>query len=75
VLCFESFAWMVLARLFVFDSVWSFLCWIAGAALLRFKAGIDADPYGALLDWDEESLKPCSWFGVECSDDGLVMAL
>lgn len=46
-----------------------------GAALLKFKAAIDADPYGALLDWNEESLSPCFWFGVECSDDGLVMGL
>ncbi|AQK86615.1 protein MALE DISCOVERER 2 isoform X3 [Zea mays] len=46
-----------------------------GAALLRFKAAIEADPYGALLDWNQESLSPCTWFGVECSDDGLVMSL
>uniref|UniRef100_A0A0D9WHK3 Protein kinase domain-containing protein n=1 Tax=Leersia perrieri TaxID=77586 RepID=A0A0D9WHK3_9ORYZ len=46
-----------------------------GAALLKFKEMIDADPYNALLDWDEGSTTPCSWFGVECSGDGRVMAL
>nr|CAB3464964.1 unnamed protein product [Digitaria exilis] len=46
-----------------------------GAALLKFKEAIDADPYGALKNWDEGSMSPCSWFGVECSDDGLVLTL
>ncbi|WVZ98917.1 hypothetical protein U9M48_044287 [Paspalum notatum var. saurae] len=46
-----------------------------GAALLKFKETIDADPYGALVDWDEGSTSPCSWFGVECSCDGRVVAL
>ncbi|KAJ1263308.1 hypothetical protein BS78_09G173600 [Paspalum vaginatum] len=46
-----------------------------GAALLKFKETIDADPYGALIDWDEGSRSPCSWFGVECSCDGRVVAL
>ncbi|OEL12572.1 Protein MALE DISCOVERER 2 [Dichanthelium oligosanthes] len=46
-----------------------------GAALLKFKEAIDADPYGALLDWDEGSRSPCSWFGVECSGVGRVMSL
>ncbi|KAF8719503.1 hypothetical protein HU200_024228 [Digitaria exilis] len=46
-----------------------------GAALLKFKEAIDADPYSALKNWDEGSMSPCSWFGVECSDDGLVLTL
>ncbi|CAN6354849.1 unnamed protein product [Urochloa humidicola] len=46
-----------------------------GAALLKFKEALDADPYGALENWDEESSSPCSWFGVECSNDGLVKTL
>ncbi|CAL4894032.1 unnamed protein product [Urochloa decumbens] len=46
-----------------------------GAALLKFKEALDADPYGALKNWDEGSSSPCSWFGVECSNDGLVMTL
>ncbi|KAL6610357.1 hypothetical protein ACP70R_040326 [Stipagrostis hirtigluma subsp. patula] len=46
-----------------------------GAALLKFKEMIDVDPYGALLDWNEGTVNPCSWFGVECSGDGRVMSL
>ncbi|XP_072997107.1 protein MALE DISCOVERER 2-like isoform X1 [Typha latifolia] len=46
-----------------------------GRALLRFKKGIEIDPNGALWNWVEESLCPCLWFGVECSDDGRVVAL
>ncbi|PUZ65568.1 hypothetical protein GQ55_3G234600 [Panicum hallii var. hallii] len=46
-----------------------------GAPLLKFKEAVDADPYGALKSWDEGSMSPCSWFGVECSDDGRVMTL
>ncbi|TVU19823.1 hypothetical protein EJB05_35996 [Eragrostis curvula] len=46
-----------------------------GAALLRMKEAIDADPYGALLDWYEGDVSPCAWFGVECSYDGRVVAL
>lgn len=46
-----------------------------GAALLKFKETIDADPYGALMDWDEGSRNHCSWFGVQCSGDGRVVAL
>ncbi|XP_006654532.1 protein MALE DISCOVERER 2-like [Oryza brachyantha] len=46
-----------------------------GVALLRFKEMIVADPFDALLDWDEGNASPCSWFGVECSGDGRVMAL
>uniref|UniRef100_A0A0A9CYM1 Leucine-rich repeat-containing N-terminal plant-type domain-containing protein n=1 Tax=Arundo donax TaxID=35708 RepID=A0A0A9CYM1_ARUDO len=46
-----------------------------GFALLRFKEMVDVDPYGALLDWDEGKSSPCSWFGVECFDDGRVMSL
>jgi hypothetical protein len=46
-----------------------------GVALMRFKEMIDADPFDALLDWDEGNASPCSWFGVECSDDGRVVAL
>jgi len=45
-----------------------------GAALLKFKEAVDSDPYGALKNWDEGSMSPCSWFGVECSDDGRVMS-
>ncbi|KAL5202688.1 hypothetical protein ABZP36_013640 [Zizania latifolia] len=46
-----------------------------GVALLRIKEMIDADPFDALLDWDEGNASPCSWFGVECSGHGQVIAL
>ena len=41
---------------------------------MKFKEAVDSDPYGALKNWDEGSMSPCSWFGVECSDDGRVMS-
>lgn len=46
-----------------------------GLALLRFREMVEADPSGALLGWDEGDATPCSWFGVECSDDGRVVGL
>ncbi|KAG8085898.1 hypothetical protein GUJ93_ZPchr0010g10926 [Zizania palustris] len=46
-----------------------------GVALLRFREMIEADPFDALLDWDEGNASPCSWFGVECSGDERVIAL
>lgn len=46
-----------------------------GIALLAFKGRIEADPYGALSNWDESANDPCLWFGVECSDDGGVVVL
>ncbi|XP_024315666.1 protein MALE DISCOVERER 2 isoform X1 [Brachypodium distachyon] len=46
-----------------------------GLVLLRFKDTIEDDPSHALLDWDEGNAGPCSWFGVECSDDGRVIGL
>ncbi|KAG6537661.1 hypothetical protein ZIOFF_002756 [Zingiber officinale] len=46
-----------------------------GRALLAFRRRIEADPYGALSNWDEGACDPCLWFGVECSDDGEVEVL
>ncbi|XP_042461279.1 protein MALE DISCOVERER 2-like isoform X1 [Zingiber officinale] len=46
-----------------------------GLALLAFKGRIEADPHGALSNWDEGADNPCLWFGVECSDDGEVVVL
>uniref|UniRef100_A0A8R7P7S3 Leucine-rich repeat-containing N-terminal plant-type domain-containing protein n=1 Tax=Triticum urartu TaxID=4572 RepID=A0A8R7P7S3_TRIUA len=46
-----------------------------GHALLRFREMVEADPRGDLLDWDEGHATPCSWFGVQCSDDGQVVGL
>ncbi|KAM0899301.1 hypothetical protein ACQ4PT_021389 [Festuca glaucescens] len=46
-----------------------------GLALLRFREMVEADPSGALAGWDGADASPCSWFGVECSDDGRVVGL
>ena len=49
----------------------------AGMALLKLREGIVSDPYGALKSWkmDLGVINPCSWFGVECSDDDKVVVL
>ncbi|KAJ0983886.1 hypothetical protein J5N97_002242 [Dioscorea zingiberensis] len=46
-----------------------------GWALLSFREGVEIDPYGALLNWDEDDIDPCLWFGVECSENGRVESL
>ncbi|CAL9153802.1 unnamed protein product [Musa hybrid cultivar] len=46
-----------------------------GRALLALKGKVEVDPYGALANWDEEDDDPCSWCGVECTDDGRVVVL
>ena len=64
------------ATFFCFDSYLGFwLSGFAGLALLRFREMVEADPGGALLDWDQGDASPCSWFGVECSGDGRVVGL
>lgn len=58
---------------------WDFnLClvfvWVcAGLALLRFRERVVSDPFGALANWDDEEITPCSWFGVECSNGKVVI--
>lgn len=48
-----------------------------GLALLKFRDGIDSDPFGFLSGWNNDGeaadLDPCSWFGVECSDGKVVI--
>ncbi|KAJ6804811.1 inactive receptor-like serine/threonine-protein kinase [Iris pallida] len=46
-----------------------------GKALLRFRDMVENDPYGSLSNWVESAVDPCGWYGVECSDDGAVVAL
>ncbi|KAJ6831117.1 inactive receptor-like serine/threonine-protein kinase [Iris pallida] len=46
-----------------------------GRALLRLRERVEDDPYGALASWVESAVDPCGWSGVECSDDGTVVAL
>nr|XP_043612110.1 inactive receptor-like serine/threonine-protein kinase At2g40270 [Erigeron canadensis] len=51
---------------------------IEGLGLLKFREGIEKDPFGALSSWNDDGegsdLGHCSWFGVECLD-GIVVAL
>ncbi|GMI87306.1 Male Disoverer 2, morphogenesis of root hair 1 [Hibiscus trionum] len=48
-----------------------------GLALLRLKEKVVNDPFGALWDWKkgDGEVAHCSWFGVQCSDDGKVVFL
>lgn len=51
------------------------LCWGLngeGLALLRFREGIEEDPFGALSGWDDRDLDPCYWLGVECFNGKVV---
>nr|XP_043625092.1 probable LRR receptor-like serine/threonine-protein kinase At4g30520 [Erigeron canadensis] len=40
-------------------------------ALISIKNGLN-DPHGALNNWDEDSVDPCSWAMITCSPDNLV---
>lgn len=48
----------------------------AGVALLRFREGVENDPFGVLSNWncDRRDSDPCSWFGIGCSE-GRVTSL
>ncbi|XP_010432978.1 PREDICTED: probable LRR receptor-like serine/threonine-protein kinase At4g30520 [Camelina sativa] len=43
-------------------------------ALINIKNGLH-DPHGALNNWDEFSVDPCSWAMISCSPDNLVIGL
>ncbi|KAL8493130.1 hypothetical protein ACS0TY_024369 [Phlomoides rotata] len=43
-------------------------------ALTAVREGLD-DPHGALSNWDEDSVDPCSWSMITCNSDNLVTAL
>ncbi|KAI3775341.1 hypothetical protein L1987_49913 [Smallanthus sonchifolius] len=43
-------------------------------ALTLIRNGLN-DPHGALSNWDEDSVDPCSWAMVTCSPDNLVTGL
>ncbi|MBA0864345.1 hypothetical protein Goshw_002007 [Gossypium schwendimanii] len=43
-------------------------------ALMGMKAFL-VDPHGALGNWDDTAVDPCSWNMITCSSDGLVTAL
>lgn len=40
----------------------------AGMALLELRERVEADPHGALRDWDPADATPCRWSGVHCFD-------
>lgn len=40
-------------------------------ALILIRNGLN-DPHGALSNWDEDSVDPCSWAMITCSPDNLV---
>ncbi|CAA7036396.1 unnamed protein product [Microthlaspi erraticum] len=46
-----------------------------GYALLTLKRSISKDPEGSLTNWNSESQDPCSWNGVTCDDEKLVVSL
>lgn len=48
--------------------------YIAVEALISIRSGL-IDPHGALNNWDEDSVDPCSWAMITCSPDNLVTAL
>ncbi|PIM98334.1 Serine/threonine protein kinase [Handroanthus impetiginosus] len=43
-------------------------------ALIAIRESLD-DPHGALSNWDEDSVDPCSWSMITCNSDNLVTAL
>ncbi|KAI3814702.1 hypothetical protein L1987_14346 [Smallanthus sonchifolius] len=43
-------------------------------ALILIRNGLN-DPHGALSNWDEDSVDPCSWAMITCSPDNLVTGL
>ncbi|CAL5386369.1 unnamed protein product [Camellia sinensis] len=76
---FKLFMETILAILLVFLQSLS-LCFslnTEGLALLKFRDSVVRDPFGALSDWNDlgGDVDPCSWFGVECSEDGKVVIL
>lgn len=42
--------------------------------LISIRSGLK-DPNGALSNWDEDSVDPCSWSMITCSPDNTVTAL
>ncbi|CAN8291385.1 unnamed protein product [Cochlearia groenlandica] len=46
-----------------------------GHALLTLKQSISIDPYKSLSNWNSENQNPCSWNGVTCDDQNLVVSL
>lgn len=53
-----------------------FFCnfWAIVQALMGIKASLK-DPHGAMKNWDQDSVDPCSWTMVTCSPANLVVSL
>lgn len=45
----------------------------AGLALLKFRATLEVDPFGALANWNPDDSGPCTWSGIECLDGNVVV--
>ncbi|KAL9151071.1 hypothetical protein ABFS82_11G030100 [Erythranthe guttata] len=70
--CFFSF---FLLTLFFFNPTLSFEARNPEVeALSAIREGLD-DPHGALSNWDEDSVDPCSWSMITCNSDNLVTSL
>uniref|UniRef100_A0A1J3H4B5 Putative inactive leucine-rich repeat receptor-like protein kinase n=1 Tax=Noccaea caerulescens TaxID=107243 RepID=A0A1J3H4B5_NOCCA len=66
--------------LFLFLLIWNFNGELnalndEGYALLTLKRSISRDPDGSLSNWNSENQDPCSWNGVTCDDEKLVVSL
>ncbi|KAE8700546.1 putative LRR receptor-like serine/threonine-protein kinase MRH1 [Hibiscus syriacus] len=46
---------------------------LSSSALLKLRARIGCDPYGALLNWNSNDSTPCMWLGVHCVDSKVQM--
>ncbi|XP_011101397.1 protein MALE DISCOVERER 2 isoform X2 [Sesamum indicum] len=44
-----------------------------GLSLLKFRANVEFDPFGALANWNSNDCNPCMWSGIECLDGKVVM--
>ena len=66
--------------LFMFLLIWNFNGELnalndEGFALLTLKQSISKDPDGSLSNWNSENQNPCSWNGVTCDDNKVVVSL
>lgn len=50
-----------------------FVCFLV-EALIAIRRSLN-DPHGALSNWDEYSVDPCSWAMITCSSENLVIGL
>lgn len=60
------------SRINLFFLVFLFGCLVE--ALIAIRRSLEY-PKGALSNWDEDSVDPCSWAMITCSSENLVIAL